>query len=1818
MIKKSRYLTLFLAIIMIAGNIPLSVFAQEGNTITRSVSVFYIGESEQNPLDQGDWISKPIGDVELSPEKTTLVTKAKLEEIKTELELENYQVIPDRSFLNLNYVVSNGDVVLADEEIERVLSGPDRPFSVYIVGSKVDEEPDEPPSQPRTKTVNIEAVFKDGDVSSPNIFYEIIVEDKTVSEEDKILLTGDEFPIIRDIYGRKLKFADSNGFYAGYVHEDTNGNLVFSDEEFEKFINYDNDVYDINVVPDPESENEIYMKRADLVWAYKDPTGNIVRKDYALNVANNFMVGIRESDGYLSYSHISKHLKADPYPYDFKYIGTNLNSTDITEVEGEDALKLGSNAHSEVKSNDTGNLEIYIQNEQFKYVTLKNGTEEYLVEVNPFGFISFMPPELIGESWNEIIAIPRTGELPGTDYKIAPDKLEGVLNDTITEIELTKNTNPGPGGGGETPPILATTVKVGVEAYKLNRYGTYQKLNDPELFNYEPLQTFVSAENRIVLPKDTYNNLKDKYYRKFVLLDDPEKNGGYHLSVDPEGNVIIDENGFSDLISTANPELTIAVRMEEESETQFNRHYADFFKGKVDYNGKFKLDGRVKEDIPVVVYEDEDPRVDLRGALDFNPEILENYNLAGLYTRDSGGKWWFDEVDERIIHVDEKALEFIKNNGKRYSVTVCLTPKENITLIAEIYEIPTGGTLEDRVATGEKIYFSIDQEGRTVSDGKVFQDREFLELEQYDFEEYDPKFKLKEDILQEILDSGKRTITLTEKRDPLSDKDIDVVFFYLEQDEYGNQVQVPIKEFQTKFNKEFDGRFYEYVSDISEQINELNSDLYSDPGITNLEGSSLYNGKIKSGYNSAQDKFNNDGFKIYVKFKKKAENNAFLKVYRLYNTQTSGGTFVVSIPVDIDTETHKVTGIKFYDPEDLIGLEKIEGTEDYKLNDDLAAEFDGGQEFLRVNVLPSAPIIEPEDPEEIEVPVYFEYETDSEKERVNSGVNAIFNKKYRTLDITDGIEALEEHDYYVDIKEHFRSYPSGKITLDDSSGETKYILGIENDSFKEWLVNENADHVVIYPNKFLHKGILEFRIYDNKDYEGEYTTRTGSYIVNENKHLKALDGIDEGLSTDNTKTYAVKGENEELVGSGLFNYYSAGLSEEALNKIENSDKLFVNVVRNKSGRRDFTLKTYIEKEVNGEKVLEPYYTFISNLSQGFEQESSECYIDRDHDTITVRSLLKDLEGYEFVRLEPFQEYQLENDKWSFKIDLDAAMDYPERAEIKQIFKEADPSNPDEPVVEHPDPEMEVEEIIYAGEETLTVKLNEGVKKFVFTLKNHMQSDIKHIMRFDKNAEGNMVLTSIKDVAGNDKKDFEGLSLDDIEYTFKDGVLKFKYPRPLKGGEVLKFTATGFDTITNEVVKNRTLSHRTYNGDEYIGIYSLPEYYGSEITIKRTYNGETEEFNYYTVQGDRLTLRISDMGEDNEFGEIAVEENEETGDILYKYPLTTPAGEGEVIEVSVGSIRYKSIVLPKNIPDEPVTPDDPDDPEDDDPDDPTEEFTVRLNPSGGKVHQGFIKTVDGKISKLPVPVKSGYDFIGWFDRSGNRYDGGAQISEDMTLYANWKAKATPKPRPSSSKRKKKHRTKVETAPVVVKQIPLKASVPEKKVLPFTDVPADAFFRDAVEWAVEKGITTGTTETAFSPYAPTTRGQMITFLWRAAGKPEPTITELPFIDVDPEAYYYKPILWAYEQGIAKGYSNTEFAPDEEVTRGQGVTFLQRVSGETGEKENPFTDVKPGAYYEGAVSWANDRGITKGTSETTFSPDKSVTRGEMVTFIYRYYTK
>ena len=188
-----------------------------------------------------------------------------------------------------------------------------------------------------------------------------------------------------------------------------------------------------------------------------------------------------------------------------------------------------------------------------------------------------------------------------------------------------------------------------------------------------------------------------------------------------------------------------------------------------------------------------------------------------------------------------------------------------------------------------------------------------------------------------------------------------------------------------------------------------------------------------------------------------------------------------------------------------------------------------------------------------------------------------------------------------------------------------------------------------------------------------------------------------------------------------------------------------------------------------------------------------------------------------------------------------------------------------------------------------------------------------------------------------------------------------------------------------------------------------------------------------------------------------------------------------------------------------------------------------------------------------------------------------------------------------------------------RVEVKAAFTEEvKISPFRDVSTDAYYYEAVKWAQKKGITGGIGDGLFGPNQPCTRAQIVTFLWRAAGSPEPEGTAAGMTDVAAGSYYEKAVAWAIENGITTGTADGRFAPDATCTRAQGMTFLFRASKASADGAPAFSDVAADAYYAEAVKWATDNGITNGTTSSTFSPGSGCTRAQIVTFLWRLYAE
>ena len=179
----------------------------------------------------------------------------------------------------------------------------------------------------------------------------------------------------------------------------------------------------------------------------------------------------------------------------------------------------------------------------------------------------------------------------------------------------------------------------------------------------------------------------------------------------------------------------------------------------------------------------------------------------------------------------------------------------------------------------------------------------------------------------------------------------------------------------------------------------------------------------------------------------------------------------------------------------------------------------------------------------------------------------------------------------------------------------------------------------------------------------------------------------------------------------------------------------------------------------------------------------------------------------------------------------------------------------------------------------------------------------------------------------------------------------------------------------------------------------------------------------------------------------------------------------------------------------------------------------------------------------------------------------------------------------------------------------AFVTKVETSPFSDVSTSAYYYEAVKWAQEKGITGGIGNGLFGPNQPCTRAQIVTFLWRAAGSPEPKAMS-SFADVSTDAYYAKAVAWAVENGITTGTGDGKFSPDATCTRAQSVTFLFRAIGKLVDSKAEFSDVLTDSYYANAVAWAVENGVTNGIGDGLFGPDNSCTRAQIVTFLFRAY--
>ena len=329
-----------------------------------------------------------------------------------------------------------------------------------------------------------------------------------------------------------------------------------------------------------------------------------------------------------------------------------------------------------------------------------------------------------------------------------------------------------------------------------------------------------------------------------------------------------------------------------------------------------------------------------------------------------------------------------------------------------------------------------------------------------------------------------------------------------------------------------------------------------------------------------------------------------------------------------------------------------------------------------------------------------------------------------------------------------------------------------------------------------------------------------------------------------------------------------------------------------------------------------------------------------------------------------------------------------------------------------------------------------------------------------------------------------------------------------------------------------------------------------------------------------------------------------------------------------------------------------------------EFIVTFDGNGGTPSDGSMTTTDQKLTSLPSASRSGsYSFDGWYTEKsgGTKITTDTVFSANTTVYAHWTyigggssgysyytiqatagAGGSISPSGNVSVREGRDQTftitpdkgytvsnvKIDDNSIgavksytfekvsrthTIEVIFVKDNTPQTGM--FVDVAAGSYYEDAVDWAVENSITKGTDDTHFSPDGICTRAQAVTFLWRAAGSPEPETHTMPFTDVSADSYYYDAVLWAVENGITKGTSDTTFSPNMTCSRAQIVAFLWRSEkSPAAGTANPFADVKSTAYYADAVLWAVKENITKGTTNTTFSPDADCTRAQIVTFLWR----
>ena len=338
----------------------------------------------------------------------------------------------------------------------------------------------------------------------------------------------------------------------------------------------------------------------------------------------------------------------------------------------------------------------------------------------------------------------------------------------------------------------------------------------------------------------------------------------------------------------------------------------------------------------------------------------------------------------------------------------------------------------------------------------------------------------------------------------------------------------------------------------------------------------------------------------------------------------------------------------------------------------------------------------------------------------------------------------------------------------------------------------------------------------------------------------------------------------------------------------------------------------------------------------------------------------------------------------------------------------------------------------------------------------------------------------------------------------------------------------------------------------------------------------------------------------------------------------------------------------------------------------QKVTLTLKYNDGATADTTYNVASGTTITLPAPAhRSGYTFNGWYDGS-TKVSSSYKVTKNVTLTASWSynysggsssydptySVSTPsKTKNGSVTVSPKSASKGDTVTVTVKpdsgyvletltvtdkngneltlkdkgngkytftmpagKVEVKATFMEDNSMLnfFYDVPNNAYFYEAVKWAVKNGITTGVGNDLFAPEQPCTRAQIVTFLWRAAGSPEPKGTASGISDVVSGSYYEKAVAWAIENGITTGTTTSTFSPDATCTRAQAVTFLARALKAKAASAAEFSDVPTGSYFADAVAWAAANGVTEGIGGGLFGSDNDCTRGQIVTFLYRAYNK